>query len=665
MCVQLSVMANNLYPAVSTALDGVLRANGGAVWNAAWRAVVVRSIVVPQALRLFNAETTTFEGSWAVLDDEPARVAAARVAALEGATVTELLLRRDVLNAALKAAGLHEERPTGLRRYLTPLVKQLVADPLSATALSGIFPSAWRFVSDAIAVEARARRVQRGQGLEDWRAINERLAAGFLAACALDRAALAEQVLRRVGEEWPLGIRGRFVRLTEQIGADGVDDAVPPVVPPPVLGALSHSALSDVIVAAADAWTTTEQGNGVMHRFMGAHINAIPASGLPPGRTLAEVVAARSAAYRQHEYTITSYLALVGIEQLLRGAAARAGIQHVDDPVLEWVNQLGLSAVGRDAVAAIYDRRRGNVRNRFMHAGLLDIESKRMEQVLVAAGLRPALPAQDPYAPRNIAALCVSSLATLDAEIARPGVLAPAHFAWTSQLDLSPAELQIGTCLPFDFARPEGIELQRQMSDFLTVVAPAMSQLFRVGFVGWIQRATPNTLPMFAAMLVVFEGLARTVVHLCGLPVLQWDDRNGRCQYLMFDERGLASHPVRAHLLAELPTRDVAIADQVLALAIKARNAFAHGAVLSPQGTYFDAVGQFLMKASLTFMSAAENHLIREAAFFEGERSGRGDLDNWLAAETRLLGDIAKAAASRRRPEISRAFRPRSRLSAG
>ncbi|MCW5831673.1 MAG: hypothetical protein KIS78_04370, partial [Labilithrix sp.] len=521
-------MANVLYPAVSAALDGVLRANGGAVWAAAWRAVVVRSIIVPQALALFDAEAIAFGGSWAVLDDEPARVAAARAAALEDSTATELLLQRDALNAALQAAALREERPAGLRRYLTPLVAHLVADPLGAASLSGIFPWAWRFVADAIAVEARARRVQRGQGLEDWRALNERLAAGFLASCALDRAALAEAVLRRVGDEWPLGIRGRFVRLAEQISANGIDDVVPPVVAPPILAPLSHAALSGVLGAAADAWTTTEQGNGIMHRFIGAHINAIPASGLPRGRTLADLVAARSAAYRQHEYTITSYLTLVGIEQLLRGAAERAGIQHVDDPVLEWVDQLGLSPVGRDAVRAIYDRRRGNVRNRFMHAGLLDIESKRMEQVLVAAGLRPALPAHDPYAPRNIAALCVSSLATLDAEIGRPGVLAPAHFAWGPQLDLTPGELQIGANLPFDFARPDGVDLQRQMSDFLTVVAPAMSQLFRVGFVGWIQRTGPNTLPMFAAMLSVFEGLARTVVHLCGLPVLQWDDRNGR-----------------------------------------------------------------------------------------------------------------------------------------
>jgi hypothetical protein len=99
-----------------------------------------------------------------------------------------------------------------------------------------------------------------------------------------------------------------------------------------------------------------------------------------------------------------------------------------------------------------------------------------------------------------------------------------------------------------------------------------------------------------------------------------------------------------------LPPTDVAIADEVLALAIKVRNAFAHGAVLSPNGQYFDAVGQLVMKASLTFMSAAENHLIREAAFFEGEYSGRGDLDNWLAAETRILGDIGAAAATRRRP---------------
>jgi hypothetical protein len=79
-----------LYPAVSAALNGVLRANGGAVWAAPWRAVVVRSIIVPQALALFDAETTAFGGSWAVLDDEPARVAAA----LKDATVTELLLQR-------------------------------------------------------------------------------------------------------------------------------------------------------------------------------------------------------------------------------------------------------------------------------------------------------------------------------------------------------------------------------------------------------------------------------------------------------------------------------------------------------------------------------------------------------------------------------------------
>jgi hypothetical protein len=638
-------MANRTHPAVTAALDAVLRANGAAIWCTAWRSVVVKKVVVPQALALFDAENLSFRGSWKQLDDEPALLLAARKAALESATIEVLLLERSTLNQALRDAGLRKERPPRLRRHLHPLVAQLIAGPLGECAIRDVFPLAWRFVGDAIAIEAH-RKV--GQASEDWRTLNERLVAGFLASTTLERASLAEDVLRRVGAEWPLGVRGRFVRLIEQVSADGIDDVVPSVVSPPTLPPLAHSALSDVIAAAAAAWTNTEQGNGVLHRLVGAFINTIPKSGLPRGITLAALISARSAAYRNHEYTIASYLALVGIEQVLRGAAERAGIHHTDKPVLDWVDHIGLAPAGRESVAAIYERTRGNIRNRFMHAGLLDIESKRMEQVLASSGLRNAPATQDPYSPRSIAAVCITALATIDADVARAGRLSATHFGWTSKLDLTAAELQIGANLPFDFAQPDGVALQRQMSDFLTVVAPAMSQLFRVGFVGWIRRANPDTIPMFAAMLIVFEGLARTVVHLCGLPVLQRDDKHGRCQYLMFDERGIASQIVRERMLAELPEAEKPIADNVLTLAIKVRNAFAHGAVLSPDSAYFDAIGQLVAKSSLVFMSAAENHMIREAAYFEGQRSARSDLDNWLAAESRVLGDIAAAAAARR-----------------
>jgi hypothetical protein len=272
-----------------------------------------------------------------------------------------------------------------------------------------------------------------------------------------------------------------------------------------------------------------------------------------------------------------------------------------------------------------------------------------MEGVLVATGRRNLALAADPYAPPNVAALCVSALSVVDAELARVRPLVAADFAWTPLLDLTANELQFGLSLPFDFGLPSGVALQQQMSDFLTTVAPATSQLFRLGFVGWIRRTNADTLSMFVSMLVVFEGLARMVVHLCGLPVLQWDDRHGRCQYLMFDQRGLASREVLERICAELPAADRATASRTISIALKVRNAFAHGAVLSPPGSYFDAAGQLVTKASLVFMLAAENHMIREAAFFESQHPGGSELDNWLVAEGRVLANIHAAANERRR----------------
>jgi len=636
-------MVNGFHPRVEAAIDAALLANGGEMWIGIWRATVAQRVLVPRALELFEPDTVRFSADWRSLDDPVDRRGRVRAVALRDPVCAAVIAQHERLNAALAAAGMREERVGRLKRFLPARIDRLLADPLTDAALDDVFPAAWSVLANAVARNAHERRVRLGAMLEEWRAMNERLVAAYLSSSTLDRAALVEAALVRMADG-PIGVRGRLVRLVEQTSRDGIEDVIPPPAPPVGARPLAHANLSDLLTATVDAWHSTQAGQGLLHRFL--NVNAVPRE-LPPGVTFAQLVAGRSAAYRQHEYTLVTYLALASIEQLLRGAAQRAGIDHGPAPVLEWLEKLRPSACLRDAVDAIYHRHRGNIRNRFMHAGLLDIESKRMEHVLVAAGHRPPNPAPDPYSPRNIAQLSFNALETVDNEVAQGGLLTAADFAWTPAIDLAADEVAFGAALPFDFARPDGVALQQRMSDFLTVVAPATSQLFRVGFVGWLRRTNRDTLPMFVAMLVVFEGVARMVEHLCGLPVLQWDDR-GRCQYTMFDERGLASATARDRIVGELAGGDRDAANRTISLAMKVRNAFAHGAILFPAPGYLDAAGHLLVKSALAFMLAGEQHLIREAAFFEFENADRGELENWLAAERDVLAGITAAARARR-----------------
>lgn len=298
-----------------------------------------------------------------------------------------------------------------------------------------------------------------------------------------------------------------------------------------------------------------------------------------------------------------------------------------------------------------------NLRNRMCHSGLFGIEEKRFEIVNSLGGLcTPPLPIMagaDPFAPGNICGLCLEVLEGIDSEFFSGTTPNAKDLAWTEHLSLSPDELEFSRQLTCDFLRTseEADALRAQLVNFNRAIMPVMSQWFNISFHGWIRPfERKDALLQLMTFGLAFEGIYRLVLHLVGESILQVDTKNARVQYriLDFQDIGMCSDRIITRLAVGLPPEAKPLAFRTLKLAVKARNALAHGVVPMADEDVYLAIGHLFIKSIELVIVAGYRHMISEGAYYKWtthrNRQHGYDVRDWIDAETETIRLVAKTA---------------------
>lgn len=635
---------------IAEVVGSVLRGGTVPLWQAAWGEVYHRS-VARRAAECLDLRRGAVLGEWNQLDDPIRRAQAIPVTSAAIDACTDLLLpQKSAINDALVNAGFKPIHGKALRSNISTEIATLLGTVGANTVFqSNPFPHVWPHVADLIVGQISSAD-------PEWLVLNKLLLGGYFVSCRLPLARYVSQHLL----ERPraiLSIRGTLVRIVERVSKSGVQDAVPPISNRQADLKLQHANVTALLKATEAELHQTLNGNGMLHRFVPSDYRPeIP----PDARHIvkeADVLRGRDMALRQHEYTILAYMALGCIEQLLRAWAARCGLDHRKKngqprSVLDWIGLLPCSLSLRMQIERLYDSRLVNIRNRIMHGGLHEIENKQFEMAI--AFIEPRLRAadsevrDDPYTPENIAQLCFECLELIDRELAAAGGVSTEHFTWASGLNLFDSEVEVGLRVPWDLTGPEGEFWLNMIQVYLTAVMPAFTQFFRAGYIGWGRPYSTDALPSVMGLMSIFETLYRLTVHLMGMSVLQMDPTRTHFQYRMLDSRTLCTSAILDRLLSHIPVSERAIAKEVMLLAVKARNSFAHGAVLDFDKRISKGTGHLVMKSIQTLVTAGVHHMKQEAAYYNwrnlcGGQAGH-DLANWLAGERQINYLLVEAA---------------------
>ncbi len=86
------------------------------------------------------------------------------------------------------------------------------------------------------------------------------------------------------------------------------------------------------------------------------------------------------------------------------------------------------------------------------------------------------------------------------------------------------------------------------------------------------------------------------------------------------------------------------VARQVYEITVKARNAFAHGAVTRLGEDELDCVGHLVVKSVQALVGAGRHSTTKVAAYYRWKNGHELDLENWLAAENEVFNTIDRYA---------------------
>ena len=182
----------------------------------------------------------------------------------------------------------------------------------------------------------------------------------------------------------------------------------------------------------------------------------------------------------------------------------------------------------------------------------------------------------------------------------------PSSTNWTQQFLLTPTEMAEVNQVDCDILQSvEAAESWRvEIRDYLRDLIPCISVPVQWGIKTWFSnRCIHDDIPGFYFLALLFEPLFRLTLHSAGRPILQRSmstDETGslyRIQYLMLDSRGLLSPDNIAWLVEHLDAAEKPIAERVLLLAMKCRDAVAHGAITDFSEEIRITYGHMLIKA--------------------------------------------------------------------
>ena len=128
---------------------------------------------------------------------------------------------------------------------------------------------------------------------------------------------------------------------------------------------------------------------------------------------------------------------------------------------------------------------------------------------------------------------------------------------------------------------------------------------------------------LMAAVLVLEAGLYRTRSTSMGYQSCRYlGARHIQYQMLKNQQAIVLPRHSRHSLVESLPTADRVVAKQVYELTVKARNAFAHGAVPRLNGDTVDCVGHLLVKSVQALVGAGIHGMTKEQRTTGGRTSG-------------------------------------------
>jgi hypothetical protein len=565
----------------------------------------------------------------------------------------------EVLNTAIAAAvdnrGREYDKRTRprMRKHLGIVQGPLIEAPISRTVIATVTAiDIWRAVADEL-----ARRVCEAAtqilDVPDSTLHNQLLIAGYFWVCNLTSEILVSAELQRYSFSL-LSVQGALVDIVERVSPEGVGDKRLTLVSPIRNFSLKHRQLSPLLDLLVDEVEKTAKGQGFLMRWLGT-LRTDTSKAIEP--TLMQSL--RSAAYSQYECSVLAMMALSGIEQLLRTFAHSAGLfegqkRFTPARLAIIVAALGRDSSAADAIATIYDNARGNLRNRILHGAQLQITRSQQQSTLSIADPVTYAPVPDAFSPENVLRLCYGSLQTLDACISNVTKLRHTDLAWTSHLEMAPDDLLFGRRVHSDFVGEPGKLWWERIDHFLDAVTPNIRILFDFFFMGWIDRKRPDRLALFMALNMVLEALFRASARVHGDSVLKHDVPHNReepisFRYKMLDQHELCSPGTFDRLVEHVDPMSRGMAKEVLSLAVKLRDAVAHGAVLNI-GPNDVEQGHLVVKAIQCLVAAGEHEMIQTAAYYRWKgRPERDALTNWLDGEKEVLNRMQVAVDLRRR----------------
>ncbi len=523
----------------------------------------------------------------------------------------------------------------------------------------------WSFIADEI-----GRRLHRTchswlpiPAREEWRLINQLVLAEYFRQCRHPR---ASQVRNELGEAGTglMSIRGTLQNTITNVSASGIQGDEVPI--SSFSGGINmfQSHLSDSLDTVSRESRETASGNGVMRRIVGGHHRREQPHAVRAGRfAMTSVESARDLAYARYERTILAYMAIASIEQMLRalatnreGSAFHLKAGNIPKGVPGWVEHLGLPPGLVDRILVLFDSARGNVRNRIMHGVFVFTSTKRLQDNLSVLGMAPPLPSgssPDRYTPANIAHLALECLRDLDAQFV--GVpFTDADFEWAAAWRLTADEITFCSSLASELVLNadqsnliEADNRRKELSEYFRAVMPGLGQFFRLGYIGVIQSHSTNTLPLLHGLGIVFEPIYRLTCHLLGLEVVQKPEKLTdilHFQYWMLDKDGLCRE---SHLDRLVQHRDGSTREEaklVLQMAVKARNAMAHGAVIRFDQPTSDGIKRLFAEAIQLLVEAGRHHMNREASWYNWKNVHKSQdghhFGDWLTGEKEVGSKI-------------------------
>jgi hypothetical protein len=612
---------------LEAAVYGVLDSDGGGRWKSRLQAHVKESIV-KRARSLLGSPPLAVPAEWDSLDDIDYRTATVGTVDECAAEVTRKLFSDDTAFAEFKAAvegvGLGLSRAK-LANALRPELVDLI-DPTTIRAYAeAVTPeSVWGDLANLIAAEIYAAE-SKSPPQSEADCLHWSLLAAFFQVTKIPEAGRLGKTLRDCLSVGRFNVRGYLVRNVERTSVMGiVDPTLSHVAYAPVVLNPAHSAASQLLSSVAEESQKIPASHGFAITTIGEQIKADPPTISPEdakkGITAEMALNSRVFRYQQYEYSALSLSAIAATEFCLRCATEASPGLKLDPRFagqIEIAAALPLTDTLKMDLQTLFGSTGPNFRNRSLHGGFLEIESRRTEMTMYsgfAAGIGvPMLNLDtDPYIPKNAAAIALKVLSKLDSQLAPQGLVHPGATKWTTDICLSPADLAFATGLCQPMVEMLSSDTKRRtIVGFVREAFPCLSVPVQLGLIGW-SNPKPGASPiqLFALLAVMFEPAMRLVAHAAGFPIFRRGSSAGVrvTRYLMLDDQGFLATPFLDWIEAGLPASEKADARKTITVGVCCRDAFAHGAITTFDELTRKAYGAVMAKSIYLLVTAAINH---------------------------------------------------------